>query len=238
MRIETRHSIAVRLADILSTRVLCCCLFMAMSLVPWAQKRDFWGMQSAEVVYRISPRYTISAGEQVMWNQNATALKTVMGDIALGIRWSPGWSTEVHYRPIGAVDARQRWLGRNMFFATVTYSHQQGKWSWHVRERLQRLGYNEGLVDEYRDPKVYNRSRIGVKYQHNYYWSLLANTEGFLPLNGSRKYLWDQVRTSIGVGYRYNKHWRAECSYGLMQQLNRSVNRQLYFVMLATHYYF
>lgn len=204
----------------------------------FAQKRDFWGIQATEAVYRISPRCALSAGEQILWNQNATNLKTVMGDFALGFKCSKDLTAEIHYRPIGAIDARQRWLGRNMLFTTLTWNRQMGKWTWSIRERIQRLGYNDGWSESYRQPKAYNRLRVGVKFQRNYYWSFMANVEGFLPLLGVRKYLCDQLRSSFGVGYHWNKHWRSELSYGLMQQLNRNYNRSLYFTMLATHYYF
>lgn len=195
-------------------------------------------MQSAEVVYRLSHKYSVSAGGQMMWNENSTSLKFVMGDLALGMRLAPGWNAELHLRPIGAADADRRWLPRNLCFATLSWSHRWGKWNVNIRERLQRLGYNEGLFESYRDPKWYNRTRCAIRYQYNYYWSFMANAEGFLALNGSRRYLWDQARLSAGAGYRYNKHWRAECSYGVMQQLNRNTSKQLYFMMLAAHYYF
>ncbi len=202
-----------------------------------AQQSDFWTLQSLDVNYKFSRVYQMSIGTQTMFNQNSTAMKLMNADVAVIIKFPSNMQLEGHYRPIQTRDAKGGWTHRNMFFGTLSWNEQKGKYTIQLRERIQRLTYGDLFEQSIREPKLYNRSKIGLRYQHNYYWSLLFNTELFLPFNGPRQYRLDQIRTAAGIGRRFNRYWRAECVYGVMQQLNRNRNNHNYFLSLAVHYF-
>jgi hypothetical protein len=218
------------------------CLIWMTSMSPLqqncsAQQSDFWTLQSLDVTYKLSRVYQLSIGAQSMFNQNSTSAKLINGDVSLIVKFPSNMQLEGHYRPIQARDNKGGWTHRNMFFGTLSWNEQIGKYTIQVRERIQRLTYGDLFEQSNREPKLYNRSKIGVRYQHNYYWSLLFNTELFVPFNGARQYRMDQIRTAAGLGRRFNRSWRAECVYGVMQQLNRSRNNNNYFLSLSVHYF-
>jgi hypothetical protein len=203
-----------------------------------AQQRDFVGLTGFKTEYRISRSVDIALQHQNMFNQNLAEWWIAFADASIGYKIKKGWATELHYRLIQFRNANNRYETRQLFFHTLSYTLDLGKWDIVFRSRLQQLTFDELFGSYDRPSRVYHRFRIVPRYKWNYFWSFYFSAEWFTPLVHETRKNPDQWRAGIGAVHSFNDHWKLETYYQIQQQMARLRNNTFFVVGVNGYYLF
>ena len=197
-------------------------LMLFTSLFSFAQKEDFVLLNSYQVQKKITRRLNVALMQQNMYNENASELWIAYLDANVGYRITSHWSTELHTRQIRFKNLDNTIQWRQLYYHTISYSNNIGKWYFNFRNRTQSLIYGEHFDDRYKGPKWYLRNRFAIKYKINYYWAPYTSIETFKPLNGTNQTSLDQVRYTLGFFRTFNENFSVESYYQIQRPYNRS----------------
>jgi Protein of unknown function (DUF2490) len=211
---------------------------LAESITLSGQQKDFMSQVGLFATHNVNRSWDVSLGLQIMNNQNLAEVRMANLDFGLGYQITPRLKTELHYRPIKFRTLDNDYENRSLFYHTLTYGQSVGRFYFSVRNRLQQLVYGDHFNDSFKGPLWYNRNKFSLKYKINYYWSILSGVETFQPLNHPTRKKMDQIRSSGGLQYNFNDHYRIEVWYTIMQQINRPGNNIYYLATLNFNYKF
>lgn len=207
---------------------LLCFLFMGTHLS--AQQKDFVTMPQLAISHRFNASVYGEAFQQFMFSDNSRELWMSSSDIGFGFRISRSFATEIHYRNVNIRRLNNQFENRNLFYHTITFQENIGKFLFSFRNRVQQLTFSEHFNDDYRSPRWYDRVRFNISRRVNYYWSGAVNCELFYPLNNKERSGLDQYRIGAAVTRRFNESVSIALSYQLQQQVGRTGNNA-YFVL-------
>jgi hypothetical protein len=204
--------------------------FLFMGTILSAQQKDFVTMPQLAIRYKFNSSSYAEVFQQFMFSDNSLVLWMSSSDIGFGFRISRSLATEVHYRNVNIRRLNNQFENRNLFYHTITFQENIGKFLFSFRNRVQQLTFSEHFNDDYRTPRWYDRIRFNVSRRLDYYWSGAVNCELFYPLNNEERSGLDQYRIGAAVTRRFNESFSTALSYQLQQQLGRTGNNA-YFVL-------
>ncbi|MFM1998590.1 MAG: hypothetical protein RL204_537 [Bacteroidota bacterium] len=204
--------------------------FLLIGSIVCAQQKDFVTMPQLAIRYKFNSSCYTEAFQQFMFSDNSRELWMSSSDIGFGFRISSSLATEVHYRNVNIRRLNNQFENRNLFYHTISFQENIGKFLFSIRNRVQQLTFSEHFNDDYRTPRWYDRVRFNISRRVDYYWSGAVNCEFFYPLNNSERSGLDQYRLGAAVTRRFNESFSTALSYQLQQQVGRTGNNA-YFVL-------
>ena len=204
--------------------------FLLIGTLLSAQQKDFVTMPQLAISNKFNASVYGEAFQQFMFSDNSRELWLSSSDIGIGFRINRSLATEVHYRNVSIRRLNNQFENRNLFYHTITFQDNIGKFLFSLRNRVQQLTFSEHFNDDYRTPRWYDRLRFNISRRVDYYWSGAVNCELFYPMNNKYRRGIDQYRIGAAVTRRFNESFSTALSYQLQQQVGRTGNNA-YFVL-------
>lgn len=180
---------------------------------------DFRGQVSLNIEKKISPGFSVTTMLSGIWNYDFQELGFAYTDWGLKYKLNRNFGVNVNYRWIKRRNLDNFYDDRQQIYADLDFSKSKNNWSWGGTMRLQGLYYSR-LLDSYKEPRWYWRTRVNTKYKLNYYYQLSAEAEIFYAVNRNPNHLPNQWRCSFGITRTINRYMKLE----LYEQVQRQIN--------------
>lgn len=209
---------------------------IALSLGLTAQSQiDFRGLFSLNLEKKLTQSISVTSMNIGILTYDFQELGFGMFDGGIKYRLTKNFSTNFNYRFILRRNLENFYDNRHALYADIDFSKGINRWSFNSTVRFQSLFYSH-IIEGYRTPRFYFRTKASVHYRINYYWQPFAEAEVFIPVHNFQRKRPDQVRASIGTAYTLNDHVKLECYVQLQQQVNRSPDNTCYLLAINTYF--
>lgn len=204
-------------------------LFCASS---FAQKRDFGIWYNGGIQYNIK-KFRIDVSEEFRTVNHASELDQFFTDAGISYKVSKYIRIGGYYRFIRKKEEDDARHNRNRFYGDLTLRLPLKDLELSYRFRYQRQN-NEYSEYAYNPAILYNRHKLELSYNipHSKITPSISY-ERFFRLKYVRSYFADDVRFSVGAGYKFNKKNHISASYILNKDLYPKVK---YLNVLALGY--
>lgn len=190
------------------------------------------------IKYDLSSKTRIAIEEEFRFFENASRLEQNHTEIGLSHELSPRWDGGIYYRFIYETDEKSSYSLGHRSWLQLEYRLLDTDFKVSLRSRLQTSYTDYYTRENGQISKVYNRNRLNVSYKpKNVYWIPHAGIELWYYLNPmSGNQFIDKYRTTLGLEFRQNMHFRWEVFFSFQQQVQVADPRTTYILGLSGTY--
>ncbi len=218
----------------MKTGLLCLLYFFSISVIAQNQI-DFRGLLSVNVEKKVSKRVSLTVMTTAIATYDFQELGFAFFDAGVKCKLTKNFSTNFNYRFMLRRNLENFYDNRQIIYGDIDFSKSYKKWTFGGTARFQGLFYSH-IFEGYKNPLVYNRTKVNAKYRINYYWQPFAEFEFFVPLNHPVRKTVDQLRGSLGFAYTINEKIKVEFYEQVQRQINRAPHNTYF--LTAVNWYF
>jgi hypothetical protein len=154
---------------------------------------------------KLTKRFSVRLDQQYRINQNISNFYRGAAD--LGVIWKPNKHVRVmlDYVYIRRKNAKDFWYQRNWYYAAILLRKDFGNIRLSYRNLLQFRGGNVNS-DDGGLYKIYDRSKVTMRYEASKRVSPYVSGEIYVPLNNPQFMGIDRVRGQLGMSYNVTKN--------------------------------
>lgn len=201
-------------------------------------QNDAQGMLSLNLNKQVSKAISLSFMQQYLWGENYTELTSAAYQLGIEYQLAKGIKMSAAYRLTNSRNLANFYEQRQRFYADISAARKFGRFTLSLREAFQQQYRGWDLEDNPFRVVKYLRSRLQLRYSHNWYLTPYVSGEIYTQLYRPDRLPLSRINVRAGASYRFDVHNTLDLGLFLQKNVNSLNARTNYISVLAYSYNF
>jgi len=205
------------------TKIFKVILFIAIFSITgklYAQENDAALWLNFSLQKNLTQSLSISCNEELRLNENFSELGTLLTDFSFNYRISEHFDISANYRFSNKRRLDDSYSKRHRYYFDFSYKYKVNQVQVSFRSRFQSQYNDYNSSAEGHIPKNHFREKISLQYDASDKITPYFFLEPYLLLNSSQSILFDNIRFSLGIEYKFNRIHKLNLYYMIQKEMN------------------